>query len=364
MLESLNLRKNLIKILNIVLIIIGLYLSYRLFKFYLPFLIGYIISIIIEPIIKSLSKAANLNRKVSSIIVMSIFFSILILLIIWGITALIAEASNLLDKLNFYINKAVTYVDVFIKEIKFDKFNLPSNVKDIIQDSSKDLFSNITNILKVLLNNVLETVYSIPKIAIYLIITILATYFITSDKFYILDRIEHHIPRKMVDRVGSKIESIKRNLGNYIKAEGTLFIVAFAIYLIGLYAFKIMGMDVRYPFLIALLILILDVIPILGAGTIVIPWIIILFINGDKALAFSLIGLYLLNIAVREFIEPKIVSQKIGIHPIFTLIAMYTGFKFVGIIGMILGPIVLIILKNVFSEIIEDGIIKTIMNDI
>ena len=120
----------------------------------------------------------------------------------------------------------------------------------------------------------------------------------------------------------------------------------------------------KSPSLIALLILILDVIPILGAGTIVIPWIIILFINGEKALAFSLIGLYLLNIAVREFIEPKIVSQKIGIHPIFTLIAMYTGFKFVGIIGMILGPIVLIILKNVFSEIIEDGIIKTIMNDI
>lgn len=357
-------KKNSKKIINIILIILGLYLSYKLFKFYLPFLIGYIISICIEPLIKKLSNTTNLSRKVSSIIVMSIFFSILILLIIWGITALIAEASNLLDKLNFYINKAVTYVDVFIKEIKFDKFNLPSNLKDIIQDSSKDLFSNITNILKVLLNNVLETVYSIPKIAIYLIITILATYFITSDKFYILDRIEHHIPRKMVDRVGNKIESIKRNLGNYIKAEGTLFIVAFAIYLIGLYAFKIMGMDVRYPFLIALLILILDVIPILGAGTIVIPWIIILFINGDKALAFSLIGLYLLNIAVREFIEPKIVSQKIGIHPIFTLIAMYTGFKFVGIIGMILGPIVLIILKNVFSEIIEDGIIKTIMNDI
>ena len=364
MLENLNLRKNLIKILNIVLITIGLYLSYRLFKFYLPFLIGYIISIIIEPIIKSLSKATNLNRKVSSIIVMSIFFSILILFITWGITTLISEASNLLDKLNFYINKAVTYIDVFIKDFKFDKFNLPSNVKNIIQDSSKDLFSNLTNVLKALLNNVLETVYAIPKIAIYLVITILATYFITSDKFYILDRIEHHIPRKMVDKVGKKIEAIKKNLGNYIKAEGTLFIVSFIIYLIGLYIFKIIEMDVRYPFLIALLILILDIIPILGAGTIVIPWIVMLFINGNKPLAFSLLGLYLLNIAVREFIEPKIVSQKIGIHPIFTLIAMYTGFKFVGIIGMILGPIVLIILKNIFSEIIEDGIIKTIMNDI
>ena len=364
MLESLNFKENLKKILNIILIIIGLYLSYKLFKFYLPFLIGYIISISIEPVIKKFSNTTNLSRKISSIIVMSVFFFILILLIIWGVTTLIAEASNLLDKLNFYINKVVTYVDVFIKEFEFDKFNLPNNVKDIIQESSKDLFSNITNIIKALLTNVLETVYAVPKIAIYLVITILATYFITSDKFYILDRIEHHIPRKMVDKIGKKIEAIKENLGNYIKAEGILFLVAFVLYLIGLYIFKIIGMNVRYPFLIALLILILDIIPILGAGTIVIPWIIVLLINGNKALAFSLLGLYLLNIAIREFIEPKVVSKNIGIHPIFTLIAMYTGFKFVGIIGMILGPIVLIILKNIFSEIIEDGIIKTIMNDI
>lgn len=364
MLENLKLKQSFKKIINIILIIITLYLSYKFFKFYSPFLIGYIISLSIEPIIRKLSDNTNLSRKSSSIIIMFLVFSILIVIIAWGITATISEASNLLDKLNFYINKIVTYIDVLIKEFQFNKFNLPDNIKVLIQNSSKELFSNLTNMLKVLLNSVLETVYAIPKIAIYLVITILATYFISSDKFYILDRIEHHIPRKMVDKVGKKIEAIKKNLGNYIKAEGILFAVAFILYLIGLYIFKIIGMDVKYPFLIALLILTLDIIPILGAGTIVIPWIVILFINGNKPLAFSLLGLYVLNIAVREFIEPKIVSKKIGIHPIFTLIAMYTGFKIIGFIGMILGPIILIILKNIFSEIIEDGIIKTIMNDI
>ena len=81
-------------------------------------------------------------------------------------------------------------------------------------------------------------------------------------------------------------------------------------------------------------------------------------------MAFSFLGLYILNVAVREFLEPKIVSKKIGIHPIFTLIAMYTGFKTIGILGMIIGPIVLIILKNIFSDTIEDGIIKTIFDDV
>lgn len=64
---------------------------------------------------------------------------------------------------------------------------------------------------------------------------------------------------------------------------------------------------------------------------------------------------------VRQFIEPKIVSGKIGIHPIFTLIAMYTGFKFIGIWGLLLGPIVLIILKNIYGTVIDRGVIKSIL---
>ena len=295
---------------------------------------------------------------------MIIVFSLLIGLISLLITSLISEASNLLDKLNFYLDKIITYAEWGIKNLDLSKFNLSDNIKNILQDSVSELIQNITNLIKNLLTGLLETMYSIPKIAIYLVITILATYFITSDKFYILDRIEHHIPRKLVDKTNIKLEAIKLTLGNYLKAQGTLFIIAFLIYLIGLYSLKIIGMDVKYPLLMAVIILFLDILPILGAGTIIIPWIIILFLNGNNSLAFSLLGLYILNIAVREFLEPKIVSKKIGIHPIFTLIAMYTGFKLIGIFGMIIGPIVLIILKNIFSDMIEDGIMKTILKDI
>jgi predicted PurR-regulated permease PerM len=63
---------------------------------------------------------------------------------------------------------------------------------------------------------------------------------------------------------------------------------------------------------------------------------------------------------VRQFLEPKIVSGKIGIHPIFTLIAMYTGFKAIGVLGMLIGPIVLIILKNVFATVLDQGVVKSI----
>ena len=63
---------------------------------------------------------------------------------------------------------------------------------------------------------------------------------------------------------------------------------------------------------------------------------------------------------VRQFIEPRVVSGRIGIHPIFTLIAMYTGFKVIGVMGMLIGPIVLIILKSIFTDVLEEGIYKSI----
>lgn len=64
---------------------------------------------------------------------------------------------------------------------------------------------------------------------------------------------------------------------------------------------------------------------------------------------------------VRQFVEPRIVSGQIGIHPIFTLIAMYTGFKFVGVWGLLIGPIVLIILKNIYGTLIDKGVVKGIL---
>lgn len=91
-----------------------------------------------------------------------------------------------------------------------------------------------------------------------------------------------------------------------------------------------------------------------------IPWAVISALNGDIKLGIAIIIIYAIILIVRQLVEPRIVSNKIGIHPIFTLIAMYTGFKVIGILGLFVGPIVLIILKNIFSVSIENGIIKSI----
>ena len=126
--------------------------------------------------------------------------------------------------------------------------------------------------------------------------------------------------------------------------------------------FKIFGFNVGYPLLIALGIAFADALPILGSGTVMIPWAVISGIQGDLKLAIALITLYVIISVVRQILEPKMVSKQIGIHPIFTLIAMYTGYKAIGIIGMLVGPIILILIKPLFETMIDKGIIKTIFD--
>ena len=93
-----------------------------------------------------------------------------------------------------------------------------------------------------------------------------------------------------------------------------------------------------------------------------IPWAIICALNGDINLGIAIIVLLIIMSLVRQFLEPKLVSKNIGVHPIFTLIAMYTGFKVIGIIGLLAGPIVLIIVKNIFANLIDKGVFKTIFD--
>ena len=200
-----------------------------------------------------------------------------------------------------------------------------------------------------------------PTIAIYTSITLVALYFMCVDKVYMIDEMEHHLPAKWVKKLGSHIHEIISSVGNYLKAEFILVLVSFVISLIGFYVLNIIGIKISYPLLIALGIAFVDALPILGSGTIMLPWAVISAADGNIELAVGLLVLWGIMSVVRQFLEPKLVSNKLGIHPIFTLIAMYTGFKFIGVWGMVLGPIILIILKNIFSTLIDKGVVKAIL---
>lgn len=350
------------RILYVVLILIGLYLAFKLSIFYMPFLIAFIISLIIEPVIKFIMKKLKLTRKASSIIIFIIVSGIILGALIWGLIALFSEASNLLQGLNGYIEKAYIFFNNFTNQFDLSKIHLPNEVITIIQNSAQGLLNNISTGTRNFLTGLLNVITSIPTIGIYFAITIMALYLICVDKVYILDQIEHHLPKRWVFKLGEHIRDLSKTLGEYLKAQVTLIFVSFIISLIGLYIFKFANFDIEFPLLIALSIGFVDALPILGSGTVMIPWAIISSLNGDLKLGIAIIILYIIMSIVRQVLEPRLVSKHIGTHPIFTLIAMYTGFKFIGVSGLLVGPIILIIIKNVFATLIDEGVFKSLLD--
>lgn len=342
--------------------LIGIMLAFKLAIFYMPFLIAFIISLLIEPLIKLLNKRTSFTRKTSAIIVLIVVSLILVGLLIWGTTSIISEATNLLQGLNEYIENAYNSIQNIISNIDFNKLKIPQEATNVIQESLKDLISTISNWVKNFLTSLMNFFTQIPTIAIYTGICFIAIYFICTDKLYMLDQLEHHLPKEWVKRIGRHTRDLITSLGQYLKAEITLIIISFFVSLIGLYIFKLIGLNVKYPLLAALAIGFVDALPILGSGTAMIPWAVISAVNGDIKLAISIIILWVIMSVIRQFAEPRVVSTHIGIHPIFTLIAMYTGFKIIGVLGMFMGPIVLIILKNIFATMIDKGVGKAIFD--
>lgn len=342
--------------------LVALYIAFKLSLFYVPFLIAFIISLLIEPLIRKVMRITNLTRKVSAIITLIVVFSIIIGLLIWGIAGTITEATGILENLNNNMENITSRISNLIGNFKFDSIKIPEQLKDIVENTFNNIIGEGTNIVQEWLIRIIDMVKHIPQIMIYIGITILATYFVCVDKMYILDQMEHHLPRNWVTKVGYKLRKVISSLGGYLKAESILILISFIIVLIGLLIFNFVGMNVKYPLMMALVIGFVDALPILGSGTVMIPWAFISASYGDIKLAIALIVLYVIIIVVRQLIEPRVVSSHIGIHPIFTLIAMYTGFKIIGVIGMFIGPIILIILKSIFETMIDNGLVKTILD--
>ena len=349
-------------ILYVILILLGLYIALELSIFYMPFLIAFIISLMIEPAIKKIMKKTHLTRRTSSIIIFVLVSVIIIGGLAWLLITLFSESSSLLQSLNDYFDKLYVQFQNLINYFDFDNIHLSDEILEVIQNSTGDFLTTASDWLRNILNNLINFVTSIPSIAICIGITVIALYFICVDKIYILDQIEHHLPRLWVKKISIHLKELIQTLGGYLKAEATLILVSFIISLIGLYILQIVGFNIQYPLLMALFIGFVDALPILGSGTVMIPWAIICALNGDINLGIAIIVLLIIMSVVRQVLEPKLVSKNIGVHPIFTLIAMYTGFKVIGIIGLLVGPIVLIIVKNIFSNLIDQGVFKTIFD--
>lgn len=238
-------------ILMLVISLVLIFLSFKLAIFYMPFLIGFVISLLIEPLIRIITRKTKIERKKVAVLVLIIIFAIILGLFSWGIVSLITESSNLMQGFNSNVEIMYEQIKGFIGDIRDGRTKIPVEIITIVENSTDKIITFITNYVTNFLSKVTQIISQIPVIGIYIFITILATYFICTDKMYIRDAIEHQLPNKWARKIGVHTREIIKSLGSYLKAEVILVLISFSIVLVGLYLLKIFGFNVPYPFLTA-----------------------------------------------------------------------------------------------------------------
>ena len=205
------------------------------------------------------------------------------------------------------------------------------------------------------INGVISTASRIPSIVISIVVTIVLACFVTADYDLIVRFVYCQFPKEKRKDLTRAKELLKMNLGKMGKAYALIMLVTFTEVFIGLTVLKMIGLfSSNYIVVICVVTAIVDVIPVLGTGTIVLPWAAYSFITGNIGMGIGLLVLYAVVTVIRQIVEPKLVAGQLGLPPFVTLIAMYLGLKIFGVLGVFILPIIAIMVKLLNDEGIID----------
>ena len=201
------------------------------------------------------------------------------------------------------------------------------------------------------ITGVISTASRIPSIVISIVVTIVLSCFMTADYDLIMRFVYCQFRKDKRKDVTRAKELLKMNLGKMAKAYALIMLVTFTEVFIGLTVLKMIGLfNSNYIALISVVTSIVDIIPVLGTGTIVLPWAAYSFITGNIGMGIGLLVLYAVVTVIRQIVEPKLVAGQLGLPPFVTLIAMYLGLKIFGVLGVFVLPIIIIMLKLLNDE--------------
>ena len=356
--------KKLYFILYIILVLIVVYLLFKLGVFLFPFTLALFFSILTQPFSRFLQKKLKFSQKIATIVSIILFLVIFLAFISLSALRLSGEIYKLSINLNKYSKDFQSLWNHTIDKVYSLLGYFPEGFDEQVKSSINGFIRMGTSKLGSFINSLINFITSIPTIILYICITILSTFFISLDKKKIMTFLEQQFPETWIKKVYNIKREMFNVLGSYIRAQIILMTICFFELLISFNILSFLKFNLPYPLIFSIIICIIDALPILGAGAVLLPWSLISFATGDIKLGLALLGIYFLVLSVRQMLEPKLISQNLGVHPLVTLISMYSGFKFFGVIGFLIGPVVMIILKNVFSRELEIGFFREIFTEI
>ena len=179
-----------------------------------------------------------------------------------------------------------------------------------------------------------------PQWGLGLFTTALATYFSSAGRPALLAFLWRQVPEKRRTDVRTGLSHLRTAALGWLRAQGLLTLLTFSLLLTGLFA-----LGVTSPLLPAAATALTDALPVLGAGLVLVPWAALTALAGDLPMGLGLLGLWGLVMTARSLLEPKLVGLHAGLPPLAALLAMYVGFRALGVAGMVLTPLTLMLAK-------------------
>ena len=316
----------------------------------MPFLIALLVSLLLKPAVAFFHDKLKFPRKLTAVVFVVLFYALVgTLLIIIGVQLFSAAKSFFLSLPSLYTNtimpwlyQAFDYLQDFAERLDPDAAAAYNIVATNITTSLGD---TIVNVSKQVVSWVTSSTLKAPGVLLKLLIMVISTLFLTVD----FPRIQAFVRRQINERWRTLLHNARVQLGrtlwNYLRSYAMILVITFSEIFLGL---SIIGMDNAAG--IAVAIALFDILPVVGSGLILLPWTIFTLMSGNLATGIGLGVLYLVVIIVRQIIEPKIIGDRVGLHPIVTLLSMVLGTYLFGGIGLFGLPITVALIHALNKE--------------
>ena len=324
-------------------VICAIFIVIKLAVLFAPFLIAFVLSSLMEPIIGFAGKRLNLGRKAAVPLVLSLMVAIPGYLSVTVLSRLIYEIKSLVHILPGMISGLYIQLRNLIDSVT-NMHDWPPELTEIPENLFISLSSAISGLADTLFKGAFATAVSLPEVLMFVLITVISTFFLSNDRELITGYIKKQLPDKWIRKIRLIRNDMFSALFGYLKAAMILMSITFFELFIGLSI-----IHVGYSLLLAVIIAVIDAFPVVGTGSILVPWSLFCYISGNYRLGTSLLILYLVTVIVRQMIEPKILSRQIGVHPLLALASMYAGLKLAGFPGLLLGPLVFLLIKSILN---------------
>lgn len=357
-------RDSIINVAYIVMVIGLVYVFVKyLFGYTAPFLIAFFFAVILQKPLRWLDKKTkNKFHGIWSILLVLVCVAIIIGPVVTILVLVGKEIAGFVSYLMGQLSDFPAFLATLQNELLDFLDFLPDGIYTSISDSITDVFSrlidnfdlsmfnidfkSITSGLSTGISGVFSVVKNIPYFIIGIIIGIIAWIFFTKDYNYIVNFIKLQLPDGKKNLLSEIKQIFSTTILKMIRAYGLIMFITFCEVLLGLTILNLTGiMNNRYIIIIAACIAAFDILPVAGAGGILMPWALVCVVLGNVSQAVGLMVIYVAISVIRQYLEPKIVSGSLDVHPIITLAGLYFGAKIFGVIGIFIVPLGVMTLK-------------------